>query len=96
MSKSKKSTGAPTGARLVKTIIYKVWDADEKFESPRFFTFRGLENFVINELWPDYDNVTDKEMELSQADLCDNQENIFLFLQLWNHKVERILVTDLI
>ena len=82
--------------KVKKFIIYKISD-DETSKFPvQFLTLKALRNYVINNIWVEFDNCHDSEQELTQEDLFENDENIFAYLEYWNIKIERIVVTDLI
>ena len=82
--------------KVKKFIIYKINDNDDNTFVTKIFTLKALRQFVINDLWVGFLANHDADLELSQEDLAENDENIFMFLDMWNIKVERILVTDLI
>ena len=82
--------------KVKKTIIYKVKDADDSSAEPMYLTLKALRSYVINDLWVGFEAHHDANQELSQEDLAENDENIFAYLQIWNIKVERIILIDLI
>ena len=91
MSKIKKSEHY----KETKFIIYKITDEDNKAFPVQYLTLTALRNYVINNIWEDLNQCHDADLQLSQEELAENNENIFAFLDMWNYKIERILVNDL-
>jgi len=93
----KKNLTAPEHAKIVKKIIYKLYDAEEPSVTPLYFTLAGLRNHVVNVLWEGFEKTQseDEVQDFTQVELVESDENLFAYLQGWMYAVDRIVITDL-
>ena len=87
----------PEHYKIVKGIIYKIYDEDDASIEPLYFTLKGLRNHVVNVLWDEWNNVMDTEQaqEFTKEEIVENDEYLFAYLEVWRYKIERITFIDL-
>lgn len=81
---------------LEKKIIYKLYDTDDVTFEPKYFTLHGLQFYVVNEMYDEFQNTMseNKKQDFTQVELVNNHENLFTYIQLWGYRVDRIILFD--
>lgn len=76
-------------------IIYKIKDGDDKEYKPRYYTLKGLRNYILIDLWDFWYNLGgDVANDFSKKEIEESDEYLFAYLDLWRYQVKRILITD--
>jgi hypothetical protein len=76
-------------------IIYKITDGDDKKYIPRYYTLKGLRNYILNDMWDYWYNIGgDGTNDFSKKEIEESDEYLFAYLDRWRYQVERILITD--
>ena len=81
---------------LVKSIIYKLEDADNTTEPAMYFTLNALRVYTVETIWHKWDQIM-SETELddfSLMEIIENDEFLFAYLERWNYKITRITYQD--
>jgi hypothetical protein len=80
---------------MKQTIIYKITDGDHKKDKPKYYTLKGLRNYILTDLWDYWDNIGgDGANDFSKKEIEESDEYLFAYLDRWRYKVNRILITD--
>ena len=82
--------------KLVKSIIYKLEDADDATEPTMYFTLQGLRFYVVENIWDKWDDVMGENdvQDFSKLEMVENDEYLFAYLEGWNYKITRITYQD--
>jgi hypothetical protein len=76
-------------------IIYKIKDQDDTKIIIHYYTLKGLRNYVLNELWDYWAEIGgDEANDFSKKEIEESDEYLFAYLDRWQYKVDRILITD--
>lgn len=82
---------------LVKSVLYKLQDADDPQISTEYFTLNALRIHVVEYLW-DYwqDIMGDTEVQdYTKMEIIENDEYLFAYLESWNYEITRITYKDI-
>jgi hypothetical protein len=81
---------------LVKSIIYKLEDADDISEPTMYFTLNALRVYTAETIWHKWDQIMSEpeQDDFSLMEIIESDENLFAYLERWNYKVTRITYQD--
>ena len=82
---------------LVKSIIYKLEDADDATEPIMYFTLNALRVYTVETIWHKWDQIMSEpeQDDFSLMEIIESDENLFAYLERWNYKVTRITYQDI-
>jgi hypothetical protein len=82
---------------LVKSIIYKLEDADDATEPIMYFTLDALRIYIVETLWHKWDQSMSEaeQQDFSLMEIIENNEYLFAYLDSWNYKITRITYQDI-
>lgn len=81
---------------LIKSIIYKLEDADDTSEPKMYFTLKGLRIYTVETIWHKWMDVgyVNEQQDFSLMEIIESDENLFAYLEGWNYKISRITYQD--
>ena len=97
MKKVIKSPGVKIDkTNLIKSIIYKLEDADDTSEPTMYFTLKGLRIYTVETIWHKWMDVgyVNEQQDFSLMEIIESDENLFAYLEGWNYKISRITYQD--
>jgi len=80
--------------KMKKIIVYKITDKDELAEPPKFFTLKGLRNYILTSMWDRWYDIDELANDYSKNEIQKSDEYLFAYLETWNIQVERIAVLN--
>jgi hypothetical protein len=81
---------------LIKSIIYKLEDADDTSEPKMYFTLNALRVYTVETIWHKWMDVgyVIEGQDFSLMEIIESDENLFAYLEGWNYKITRITYQD--
>ena len=82
---------------LVKSIIYKLADADDATTPTMYFTLNALRAYTVETIWHKWEDVMgeNERQDFSIMEIIESDENLFAYLENWNYKISRITYQDI-
>lgn len=81
---------------LIKSIIYKLEDADDATEPTMYFTLNALRVYTVETIWHKWMDIgyVNEQQDFSLMEIIESDENLFAYLEGWNYKITRITYQD--
>jgi len=82
---------------LVKSIIYKLADADDATEPTMYFTLNALRAYTVETIWHKWMEIgyVSEQQDFTIMEIIESDENLFAYLENWNYKISRITYQDI-